>query len=115
MNRTDKEQLMKGCSISPQSQFQGPRFRSLGLSSGEEFRDDHLLPWLEALGKDDVGIVDFEGTLVFSPSFLEESFGGAVRKGYKDQIAKLKFRHIETMWLNKLNAFISNAIQMSKK
>lgn len=115
MNSLGKERLMKVCSISPQYQFQGPRFRSLGKTSGEEFRDEHLIPWLSSFEPNTVGIVDFEGTLVFSPSFLEESFGGAIRLGYKDQISKLKFRNIENPWLNKLNEFISTAIQMTKK
>jgi hypothetical protein len=47
--------------------------------SGEEFRDDVLLP---ALKKSDEVIVDLNGVLTLGSSFLEEAFGGLVRKGY---------------------------------
>jgi hypothetical protein len=55
------------------------RSRSDGRKSGEEFRDDVLLP---ALKKSDEVIVDLNGVLTLGSSFLEEAFGGLVRKGY---------------------------------
>jgi len=109
------QKVMKICEISPEYQFQGPRFRSLGETSGEYFREEHLIPWLKSFDPQTEGIVDFSGTVVYSPSFLEEGFGGAIRQGYKNQVAKLSFRNIEDKWLTKLNTFISDALQLAKK
>lgn len=48
-----------------------------GPFSGELFRDSILVP---ALKKYDKVIVDLNGVLTLGSSFLEESFGGLVRK-----------------------------------
>lgn len=50
-----------------------------GPKNGADFRDNHLIPALEDY---QVVKVDFNGTLGTTPSFLEEVFGGIVRKGY---------------------------------
>lgn len=55
------------------------RRRDDGKKSGEEFRDDILLPALKA---NDLVTVDLNGVLALGSSFLEEAFGGLVRKGY---------------------------------
>ncbi|MDO9624062.1 MAG: STAS-like domain-containing protein [Pseudomonas sp.] len=55
------------------------RSRDDGKKSGEEFRDDVLLP---ALRTHDKVTVDLNGVLSLGSSFLEEAFGGLVRKGY---------------------------------
>ncbi len=53
------------------------RFRTDGPYSGERFRDDFLLPPL--IDGQQV-IVDFDGARGYGSSFLEEAFGGLVRK-----------------------------------
>jgi len=65
------------------SRFPGGRWRKDGPYSGEQFRDDLLLPALMAASarQDDKVIVDLDGVAGYSSSFLEESFGGAVRDG----------------------------------
>ena len=55
------------------------RKRADGIKSGEEFRDDVLLP---ALKTNDKVTVDLNGVLALGSSFLEETFGGLVRKGH---------------------------------
>jgi hypothetical protein len=55
------------------------RKRDDGKKSGEEFRDEILLP---ALNTNDQVTVDLNGVLTLGSSFLEEAFGGLVRKGY---------------------------------
>jgi len=55
------------------------RMRNDGKKSGEEFRDDILVP---ALKSNDKVTVDLDGVLSLGSSFLEEAFGGLVRKGY---------------------------------
>ena len=46
--------------------------------SGEFFRDSMLLPALKEAGE---VTVDLDGTLGYGSSFLEEAFGGLIRKG----------------------------------
>lgn len=65
------------------------RYKSDGPYSGERFRDDILLP---ALMEHDSVEVDLSGVAGYGSSFLEEVFGGLVRKwsGTKDELnAKL--------------------------
>ena len=65
------------------SKSPGGRFRSYGPFSGEEFRDDVLLPALRsALADGSVVIVELDGTFGYPASFLEEAFGGLVRRGF---------------------------------
>lgn len=59
--------------------FPGPRYEVLGPASGEEFRDTKLLPALREHGAN--LIIDLDGVISYGSSFLEESFGGAVRSG----------------------------------
>ena len=60
--------------------------------SGEVFRDVHLIPALE---KYDHVVVDLSGTNYYGSSFLEEAFGGLLRKGFDTEqlIEKLEVRH----------------------
>lgn len=96
-------------------EYQGPRARRLGDNSGEEFRDDYLIPWLKDFSDSDVGVIDFEGTKVYMSSFLEESFGGAIRKGFGAKIEKLSFINIDNDSLNDLRQYISNALKNYNK
>lgn len=54
----------------------GARYRRLGKGSGEEFRDDKLVPALE---QDPNLIVDLDGVIGYGSSFLEEAFAGLIR------------------------------------
>lgn len=51
--------------------FQGPRFKSLGNASGEEFVQDYLMPLIKEHSPLYV-VLDFTGTLAYSPSFLDQ-------------------------------------------
>jgi STAS-like domain of unknown function (DUF4325) len=53
------------------------RFRTDGSSSGEVFREDHLIP---ALTVAEVVEVNLDGTEGYGSSFLEEAFGGLLRR-----------------------------------
>lgn len=88
--------------------YQGPRFISLGPDSGEEFREEYLLKWLDDNKNESELIVDFDGTIVYTPSFLEESFGGAIRKGY-EQVRRIKFINMPDYALNQVNSYIKAA------
>lgn len=94
--------------------YEGPRFIDLGPDSGEEFRDTYLIPWLEN-NKDATELtVDFDGTVVYTPSFLEESFGGAIRKGH-DIVAALKFINIPDEQKKRVQGYIHDALKKAKK
>ena len=63
------------------SDFPVGRSRKNNKFSGEEFRDDFLVPPLRENSK---VIVDFENVFACPPSFLDEAFGGLIRKYRKD-------------------------------
>ncbi len=93
--------------IDPDYKFQGPRFKKIGSHSGEEFRDDYLIPWLEKNKNSDL-VVDFNGTEVYTPSFLEECFGGAVRKGHRE-VRDINFENIPADERSRLLKYIKSA------
>lgn len=103
--------MLKVCDISPKYQFQGPRYRELGDASGQEFREDCLIPWLDSIKSNETAVIDFLGTKAFSPSFLEESFGGAIRlnKDNKEKLNHVSFKNIDSVWLKVLKKYIQEA------
>ncbi|QEX16038.1 hypothetical protein FRZ44_13300 [Hypericibacter terrae] len=60
------------------SEVPAGRFERDGPFSGEAFRERHLKPALSA-GQ---AVVNLDGTEGYGSSFLEEAFGGLVRRGY---------------------------------
>jgi hypothetical protein len=60
----------------------GGRYRTDGPFSGQEFREDLLVP---AMDTADHVVVDLEGVMGLPPSFLEEAFGGLVRAGHSPE------------------------------
>jgi len=94
---------MKTISIADDfTKYPGGRYKKHGKGSGEEFREDFLVPNLE---KDEQIIVVLDGTAGYSSSFLEEAFGGLVRRGFgRDRVHQLlkiradgAFKTYETM------------------
>lgn len=59
--------------------YPGGRYRRHGKGSGQEFREDHLIPILKT--RDHARIV-LDGASGYPPSFLEEAFGGLIREGF---------------------------------
>lgn len=53
------------------------RYFADGPFSGQRFREEKLYP---ALKEYDLVVVDFDGTLGYGSSFLEEAFGGLIRE-----------------------------------
>lgn len=72
------------------SRFPGGRYRSDGPNSGERFRDDILEP---ALRSGDAITLVLDGVRGLPSSFLEEAFGGLVRKSWScsDLTSRLHF------------------------
>jgi hypothetical protein len=69
------------------------RYRSDGPRSGEAFREDLLIPKLKAFS---TVVVNLDGTLGYGSSFLEESFGGLVRAGFKAEDLKSRIQIVST-------------------
>jgi len=58
----------------------GARYRSEGDFSGEEFREEILIPkYLEAVKQKEKLKIELDGGYGYATSFLEESFGGLAR------------------------------------
>lgn len=63
------------------SKTPGGRYTDEGDYSGQEFREKLLeVKFLDAVKNNENLIVDLDGCVAFPPSFLEEAFGGLVRK-----------------------------------
>lgn len=59
----------------------GPRYKSEGKFSAEEFREDVLLPQLQAAVKSKATLtVILDGVHGYGTSFFEASFGGLIRE-----------------------------------
>ena len=75
----------------------GGRFKDAGDFSGEWFRDDVLEPAYDAAKSAGVILeVSLVGVLGCPPSFLEEAFGGLVRKKKEDIRKHLKVVSIDS-------------------
>ena len=65
------------------------RYLDDGDFNGEKFRENLLIP---ALQKFNSVVIDFDGAEGYGSSFLEESFGGLVRRGIPNNVIdKLSF------------------------
>jgi len=118
-----EEKTLKVCELNAGYIYEGPRFIRLGPYSGEEFRIKHLRSWLDSLEEGEVSTVDFEGTEMYSPSFLEESFGGVIRLAKTKQEAEnnraklnlVNFINMKPDWKKMLEEYIKNAKYDPKK
>ncbi len=71
----------------------GPRLEEDGNYSGEEFREKYLLPRFREAVKKNIRLnVNLEKTKGYASSFLEEAFGGLIRKGCKKKDVKKYLR-----------------------
>lgn len=58
--------------------YPGGRLRTDGVGSGQEFREDYLEPVFRT---EEAVEVDLNRVLGYASCFLDEAFGGLVRKG----------------------------------
>ena len=75
------------------SETPGARYYTEGPYSGQEFREEHLIPkFLNIKDTEDTLTIDFDGGYGYPTSFLEEAFGGLARKfSPKTVLSKLEF------------------------
>lgn len=89
----------------------GARYRKLGKGSGEEFRDDILVPAFE---QDKNLIVDLDGVLGYGSSFLEEAFAGLIRlQKFTLQEIKILVSNIQTKneeWKKEIEEYVNDEI-----
>ncbi|WP_252714424.1 STAS-like domain-containing protein [Treponema phagedenis] len=88
-----KEATLKVAECGSGYKYQGGRFIHISPDSGEEFRNNFLIPFLKKNKTACQLCVDFAGTIVFTSGFLEESFGGAIRLGF-ETVKKIQFKNI---------------------
>lgn len=70
----------------------GGRFKKEGESSGEEFREEILIPKFEDAKKNNLKlIIDLDGCMGYPSSFLDESFGGLARSYKSKNVDVLKY------------------------
>ena len=65
------------------SEFPVGRFPADSEFNGEKFREDYLVP---ALKEESTVTVNIDGAEGYGSSFLEEAFGGLVRKGHYSSV-----------------------------
>lgn len=102
---------MASISVTKQfSEYPAGRYRADGAHSGEVFREDLLVPLLV---KHDLVEVDLDGAMGYGSSFLEEAFGGLVRKHrYSSALLhrKLRFKSDdEPSLVNEIWVYIDDA------
>lgn len=87
----------------------GGRYLADGPFPGEKFREDLLLPELRKPGN--IVTVDLEGTAGFGSSFLEEAFGGLVRRGFavSDLKSRLKIKSDRPSYPARIWSYIEGA------
>lgn len=91
------------------SKFPGGRYRKDGPHSGEIFREDVLV---ELLNSSDKLVISLDNTLGYGSSFLEETFGGLVRKQHFDSQTlhdKLDFLSSDKYLIKKIWNYIDKA------
>ena len=93
----------------PQFKYPGHRSRSQSENSGEEFRDDILIPFIKNNKSHNI-IINFEGAVGFPPSFLEEAFGGCITKGI-NEITQVKVVGIDEIEEERIKRYINKAIE----
>ncbi len=94
------------------SRFPAGRFLSDGPNNGEKFQINFLIPVMK---KDEPVIIELDNTAGYGSSFLEEAFGGLIRKGYSaEQIHRcLSFSTQDPSLIAEINSYIDEASQES--
>lgn len=88
------------------SRYPAGRYAKDGPASGEEFREKFLIPALES--DSEVIEVYFDGARGLASSFLEEAFGGLVRRGYSsaDVLKRFQFRATDQSIIEEVTSYI---------
>lgn len=96
----------------------GARYENQGSNSGEKFRDTILYPkFLKSIEKGETLTVNLDGGYGYGSSFLEETFGGLVRRlkkenndNYKKVADIIIISNDNITWIEKIKGYIKEAI-----
>jgi hypothetical protein len=96
------------------SKTPGARYKNQGPFSGQEFRDNWLLPKFMALKPGESLKITLDGVIGYATSFLEEAFGGLVRAlpslKSQDVLDKLEFvSDDDPLLVDDIKAYIKGA------
>lgn len=92
------------------SRYPAGRYNEDGPYSGQAFREKYLEPSIAA---GEMVTVILDGARGYGSSFLEEAFGGLVRKGYSSDIVSSKILIIskDPTLKMEINDYIKNALR----
>lgn len=97
------------------SKYPGARYKRLGPFSGEEFRDEVLIPEMK---KHENLIINLDGVIGYGSSFLEEVFGGLIRLGEPENkvlsLLKNLVSNDDPLLISEITAYVKDAIQVKK-
>lgn len=90
------------------SRYPAGRYQSDGPYSGEAFREKFLIP---AVRSGATIVVDLEGARGYGSSFLEEAFGGLVRKGFPSAeiLERISFQSQDGSLIQEIKDYIREA------
>ena len=93
------------------SVYPGGRTPADGPYSGEEFRENFLMPIFKT---NEIVCIDFDGVRGYGSSFLEEAFGGLIRNGIsKEQIySQIKFKSTKESIISEIIKYIDLAAKI---
>lgn len=93
------------------TRYPGGRYKKISKFSGEEYRDEHLFP---ALKDGEVVIVELDGTVGYGSSFLDELFGGIVRKMHwrsvSDFDSHILLRSKDRSFIDEVRQYVTEAV-----
>ena len=98
------------------SKTPGGRHISEGAYSGEDFRETTLKPAFDrAIAEGKTLVVILDGGYGYSPSFLEESFGGLVRETQDARVAQIEIvSEEEPEQIEKIEGYINDELRKLK-
>ncbi|KAA0011493.1 DUF4325 domain-containing protein [Billgrantia pellis] len=92
------------------SRYPAGRYKSDGPFSGEKFREEMLLPFIN---NEDLVVIVLDGAMGYGSSFLEEAFGGLVRKLKNKDIVKKKLVLVskeDPFLVKEINSYIEHGL-----
>lgn len=93
------------------TKYPGGRYKRISKFSGEEYRDDILLP---ALKNNDMVVVEMDGVAGYGSSFLDELFGGVVRKmkwhSINDFDAHIQLHSKDRTFIDEVRGYVNEAV-----
>jgi hypothetical protein len=90
------------------SRYPAGRYRADGPYNGERFREDFLIPALNNKAKQ--VYIELDGVRGYNSSFLDEAFGGLVRRGFsaEELLNRLQFNSQDQSLIEEIRGYIKD-------